>query len=69
MPKLKSNKSIRKRFKVTSTGKVMMKRRMGRSHLMAHKSPKRKRGLSKQPVLCKTDATFIRHELQIGLKG
>jgi len=69
MPKLKSNKSIRKRFKVTATGKVLMKRRMGRGHLLAHKTPKRKRNLRKQPVLCNTDAAYIRKELQIGLKG
>ena len=69
MPKLKSNKSIRKRFKVTATGKVLMKRRMGRGHLLSCKSPKRKRQLRGQPVLGKTDAAFIRSELQIGLKG
>jgi large subunit ribosomal protein L35 len=69
MPKLKTNKSIRKRFKVTATGKVLMKKRMGRGHLLAHKPPKRKRNLRKQPVLCKTDAAFIRKELQVGLHG
>lgn len=69
MPKLKTNKSIRKRFKVTATGKVLMKRRMGRSHLLSCKSPKRQRQLRRQPGLCKVDASFIRSELQIGLKG
>jgi large subunit ribosomal protein L35 len=69
MPKLKTNKSIRKRFKVTATGKVMMKSRMGRGHLLAHKSPKRKRHLHRQLVLGKADSAFIRRELQIGLRG
>lgn len=69
MPKLKSNKSIRKRFKVTATGKVLMKRRMGRGHLLSCKPQKRKRQLRRQPVLCKRDAAFIRSELQIGLRG
>ncbi len=69
MPKLKTNKSIRKRFKVSGTGKIMMKKRMGRGHLLSSKSSKRKRHLRNQPVLCNKDSAFIRQQLGIGLKG
>ena len=47
----KTKHSVRKRFKVTGTGKLMFKKISGRSHLLAHKSPKRKRQLKHQPVL------------------
>ena len=42
MPKLKSNKSARWRFKVTGTGKLM-RRKCGKSHLMSNKTKKQKR--------------------------
>ncbi len=44
MPKLKTKKSIKKRFKITGTGKVL-RRRAGKSHKLEVKSSKRKRGL------------------------
>ena len=43
-----------KRFKVTGTGKLKVKKVQGRSHLLAHKSSKRKRQLKRQPVLGST---------------
>jgi large subunit ribosomal protein L35 len=46
--KFKSKKSVMKRFKVTGTGKVKVKKQSGRSHLMGSKSPKRKRHLKDQ---------------------
>jgi large subunit ribosomal protein L35 len=47
----KSKKSVVKRFKITGTGKLKAKKNAGRSHLLAHKSSKRKRQLKRQPVL------------------
>ncbi|NUN47372.1 MAG: 50S ribosomal protein L35 [Candidatus Brocadiae bacterium] len=44
MPKLKSNKSARWRFKVTGTGKLM-RRKCGKSHLMSNKTKKQRRAL------------------------
>ena len=44
MGKLKSNKSVRKRFKMSKTGKFLRKR-AGRRHLLTHKSAKRRRHL------------------------
>jgi large subunit ribosomal protein L35 len=44
MPKLKSNKSARWRFKVTGTGKLI-RRKCGKSHLMSNKTKKQRRAL------------------------
>ena len=48
MPKMKSHKSIRKRFLKTGTGKVK-RRQSGKKHLNSHKTGKRKRHL-RSPV-------------------
>jgi large subunit ribosomal protein L35 len=50
MPKLKTHKGIKKRFKISAHGKVSHKR-CGSSHLMSHKSGKRVRRLRKKSVL------------------
>ncbi len=50
MPKLKTHKGIKKRFKVSATGKVSHKR-CGSSHLMSHKNGKKVRRLRKQTTL------------------
>lgn len=42
MPKLKTNKAARKRFKITATGKVLY-RPAGKKHLMSGKAAKRRR--------------------------
>ncbi len=44
MPKIKTNKSVAKRFKITKKGKVR-RYRAGVGHLNSHKSRKRKRHL------------------------
>lgn len=44
MPKMKTNKSLMKRFKVTGTGKVMRKK-CGKSHRMVSFTGKRVRQL------------------------
>ena len=50
MPKLKTHKGMKKRFKVSATGKVSHKR-CGSSHLMSHKNGKRIRRLRKTAAL------------------
>jgi large subunit ribosomal protein L35 len=50
MPKLKTHKGMKKRFKISATGKVSHKR-CGSSHLMSHKSGKRVRRLRKSTAL------------------
>ena len=42
MPKLKTNKAFKKRFRVTSRGKVLGSRSL-RRHMLADRSPKKKR--------------------------
>ncbi len=49
MPKLKTHRGAKKRFSYTGTGKIK-RFRAGGSHLLTHKSSKRKRGL-KQPTM------------------
>ena len=49
VPKMKTHKGSRKRFKVTAKGKLK-RHQAGKSHLMSHKTGKRKRHLS-QPVV------------------
>ena len=44
MPKMKTHKASKKRFKVTATGKLK-RSQAGKKHLNSHKSGKRKRHL------------------------
>jgi len=44
MPKMKTHKASRKRFRVTATGKLK-RRQAGKKHLLSHKTGKRKRHL------------------------
>lgn len=61
----KTKKSIAKRIKVTGSGKLKVKKLQGRSHLLAHKSSKKKRHLKRQPILRKTTADTMRKMLNI----
>ena len=51
-----------KRFKITSTGKVLF-RGAGRRHLLQGKSPKRRRSLRKPKVLGPADVYRIKQNL------
>lgn len=62
--KKKTHKGIKKRFKVSATGKVSHKR-CGSSHLNSHKSGKRIRRLRKKSVL-KVGADAARLRRAIG---
>ncbi len=50
MPKLKTNKGAKKRFKLTKKGKLKMFK-AGRRHLLTCKSSGRKRGLRKSVIV------------------
>jgi large subunit ribosomal protein L35 len=64
MPKLKTHKGMKKRFKVSATGKVSHKR-CGSSHLNSHKSGKQIRRLRKKSFLkVEAEAKRIRRVLQ-----
>ncbi|HOV21533.1 MAG TPA: 50S ribosomal protein L35 [Candidatus Ratteibacteria bacterium] len=60
MPKLKTKKSVAKRFKITGTGKVMHYG-AGGSHLLSNKSRKRKKRIKKiQQLKNKGDVKTIK---------
>jgi large subunit ribosomal protein L35 len=65
MPKMKTNKSVAKRFKLTGKGKVKRMRAF-KSHILTKKSAKRKRRLRKPDLAASGDAKRIRRML---LKG
>lgn len=52
MPKMKTNKAVKARFKVTGTGKLV-RNRPGRRHILTKKSSKRKRHLKRPAVVDK----------------
>ncbi|MCH8277039.1 MAG: 50S ribosomal protein L35, partial [Bacteroidetes bacterium] len=54
MPKMKSNRGAKKRFKTTASGKLKRKKAY-HSHILTKKSPKRKRGLRKATLVDKVD--------------
>jgi len=59
---VKTRKSVSKRFKITGTGKVMM-RGAGRRHLLQGKNAKRRRRLRKAKLLGATDVYRILQNL------
>ncbi len=56
---MKTRKSIKKRFKITKTGKVL-KRAIGQDHLRAKKSGKKRRETKKWVKISKVDAKKIK---------
>jgi len=64
MPKQKTHKGLRKRIKVTATGKLKHKRSCG-GHLMSSKSPKRRRKIAKQAIMSETMARTARVKLLV----
>ena len=65
MPKMKTNKGLAKRFKVTKTGKLK-RMRAGRSHLMTTKNGKRGRRLRKSGLVSAQEARKVKRMLGIG---
>ncbi len=58
MPKQKTHKGLMKRIRISPNGKVKFGR-VGKGHLNAHKSRKRKRKLARTGVLHKTECAKI----------
>ena len=54
MPKMKTHSGANKRFRVTGSGKLMREQRNKR-HLLEHKSSTRKRRLSRDQVVDKSN--------------
>lgn len=49
MPKLKTRKGVKKRFRITARGKIL-KHRAGKGHLLSKKGRKRKRALKRADI-------------------
>ena len=65
MPKVKTSRGARKRFKLSGTGKLLRRRAM-RSHNLEKKSSKRKRGFRKSLGVAGSDARSVKKLLRGG---
>lgn len=65
MPKMKTNSSAKKRFKVTGSGKIKRKHAYKR-HILTKKSKKSKRALTKSGLVHDADMNNVK--LLLGLK-
>ncbi len=66
MPKVKTNSSAKKRFKVTGSGEGTFQKPFKR-HILTKKSKKRKRALNKKGLVDSTNKDFVLRLLR--LKG
>lgn len=64
MPKMKSNRSARKRYRVTKSGRVR-RSRAGKSHLMSSFRGKRVRQLRRPAFVSKGEAKTVRRMLLV----
>jgi large subunit ribosomal protein L35 len=65
MPKIRTRKAAAKRVKITGTGKVML-RHAYKSHLLTHKSAKRKRALRHDSVASKGNTKAVQRMVPYG---
>ena len=65
MPKMKTNGSAKKRFKVTGSGNFKRKKAYA-SHILTKKSQKRKRNLRKSSLVDPADISSVRKMLALG---
>jgi large subunit ribosomal protein L35 len=64
MPKVKTNSSAKKRFKVTATGKITHQKSFKR-HILTKKSTKRKRGMRMDGEVSKSHVPFVKRLLRL----
>jgi large subunit ribosomal protein L35 len=62
MPKVKTNSSAKKRFKVTGTGKITHQKSFKR-HILTKKTKKRKRSLRMDGEVHKSNMNFVKRLL------
>lgn len=65
MPKLKTRKGIRKRFRITKSGKIKHGK-AGKGHLLSSKQEERKRNLKRPALVDKGQARMIKRMLPYG---
>jgi large subunit ribosomal protein L35 len=64
MPKVKTNSSAKKRFKVTGTGKITFQKAFKR-HILTKKSKKRKRNMNKKGLVSAPNTDFVKRLLRL----
>jgi large subunit ribosomal protein L35 len=64
MPKVKTNSSAKKRFKVTGTGEITFQKAFKR-HILTKKSKKRKRLMAKKGKVCSANQDFVKRLLRL----
>ncbi|MFT6883232.1 MAG: large subunit ribosomal protein L35 [Marinoscillum sp.] len=64
MPKVKTNSSAKKRFKLTGSGKIKRKHAF-KSHILTKKETKQKRNLTHDALVHKSDTPNVKHMLNI----
>lgn len=64
MPKMKTKSSAKKRFKLTGSGKIKRKHAF-KSHILTKKATKRKRNLTHDTLVDKSDVANIKKQLCI----
>ena len=64
MPKVKTKSGAKKRFKLTSSGKIKRKHAF-KSHILTKKSTKRKRNLTQFTVVNKSDINNVKEMLNL----
>jgi large subunit ribosomal protein L35 len=62
MPKMKTHSSLKDRFKVTGTGKIL-RYKAHKNHLLSHKSKRAKRVLAGNPVMATGDVKRLKQQL------
>ena len=64
MPKVKTNSSAKKRFKVTGTGEITFQKAFKR-HILTKKSTKRKRLMAKKGKVSSANQDFVKRLLRL----
>jgi large subunit ribosomal protein L35 len=64
MPKLKTNRGAKKRFRLTGSGKIKRTKAYA-SHILTKKSSKRKRKLRQSTAVSKVDARRVKRMLGV----
>ena len=64
MPKVKTNSSAKKRFKITGTGKISFQKAFKR-HILTKKSKKRKRNMNKKGFVSAPNTDFVKRLLRL----
>jgi large subunit ribosomal protein L35 len=64
MPKVKTNSSAKKRFKVTATGKITHQKSFKR-HILTKKSKKRKRSMRIDGMVAPANMDFVKRLLAL----